>query len=507
MELVPSPRSMSYAPGARLGHTQPRLWTPPLVELTPDTSYGFDVIDFARDVLETPLDPWQEWLVIHAGELLPDGRPRFQTVLAVVARQNGKTFLLQVLSLYWMAVERVPFILGTSTKRETAYEAWKGAVDIALSNPYLANDFNAKSVTRKNGGEELASNYGPRYRIAAANDSGGRGLSIDRLILDELRHHKNHDAWNASAYATLARPGAQIWGITNQGDDRSVVLDELRDSALGYITRGEGDPRLGLFEWSAPDGSDVLDVSALAMANPNLGGPRNTVESLLGFARQKKAAGGAALATFKTEALCMRVRLLNPAIDPDMWIACGTDDPIDLAAHPEKVVLCLDVAKGMPHATLVAAALIDGLVHVDVVEQWEGDNFSKRLREDLPGLVEAVKPRKVGWFPNGPAAGIAAEMTERAGWPPRGVEVAEIRGELVQACMGLAELVSTGDLRHARSPMLTEHINSAEKLKRGDAFVYARTDISPIDGAYAAAGAAHLARTLDPPRPRLVAVG
>jgi phage terminase large subunit-like protein len=69
-----------------------------LRELTPATSYGFEVIDFARDVLEHPLLPWQEFAVIHGGELLPDGRPRFRIVLLLVSRQNGKTELPVVLS-------------------------------------------------------------------------------------------------------------------------------------------------------------------------------------------------------------------------------------------------------------------------------------------------------------------------------------------------------------------------------------------------------------------------
>src|SRR5690606_19899306 len=99
-----------------VGVTQPRIATAPLVTgkpgpcgcgcaLTPRTSYGFDVDDFARDVLRMELDPWQRHLVIHAGELLPDGRtPRFRTVLSMVSRQNGKTTLLVVLTLYWLYV-------------------------------------------------------------------------------------------------------------------------------------------------------------------------------------------------------------------------------------------------------------------------------------------------------------------------------------------------------------------------------------------------------------------
>jgi hypothetical protein len=107
MALAATHSTNSLLSGPR-GAVEPRIFPAPLRELTPDTSFGFDVIDFARDVLGTPLDPWERWLVIHAGELLPDGRPRFRTVLAIVARQNGKSFLMRVLILYWMFVERSP---------------------------------------------------------------------------------------------------------------------------------------------------------------------------------------------------------------------------------------------------------------------------------------------------------------------------------------------------------------------------------------------------------------
>jgi hypothetical protein len=85
------------------GSTLPRIATPPLVAgppgpcgcgcaLTPATSYGFDVIEFA-EYIGRPLDPWQRYLVIHAGEL-EKGRgqegekPRFRQVLVLVSRQR-----------------------------------------------------------------------------------------------------------------------------------------------------------------------------------------------------------------------------------------------------------------------------------------------------------------------------------------------------------------------------------------------------------------------------------
>lgn len=41
------------------------------LELTEETTYGYEVIDFA-DLIGWPLDPWQRWSVIHgAGNCCP----------------------------------------------------------------------------------------------------------------------------------------------------------------------------------------------------------------------------------------------------------------------------------------------------------------------------------------------------------------------------------------------------------------------------------------------------
>lgn len=71
---------------AVVGSVEPRVWSRPLRELTPQTSYGFDVIDFARDVLERPLDPWQEWLVIHTEDPAASGKSDVLVIAATAAQ-------------------------------------------------------------------------------------------------------------------------------------------------------------------------------------------------------------------------------------------------------------------------------------------------------------------------------------------------------------------------------------------------------------------------------------
>jgi hypothetical protein len=492
MVVADRPRTKAK-PAEVFGSTEPRLWTKPLRRLNAKTSYGYAVIDFARDVLKFPLDPWQEWLVIHAGELLKDGRPRFRQVLTLVARQNGKTALLVVLSLFWLFEQHRKLVLGTSTKLDYAKESWLKAVELAEDTKELAR--NIEVVRLAMGGESLETTFGGRYKIAAANRRGGRSLTIDNLVMDELREHDSWDAYNAAVPATNAVPDAQIWMISNQGDDRSVVLNALRDQALEAQ-----DDRLGLFEWSSPDGMEATDTKALSMANPNLG-HRISLDALIGDAVRAQAAGGEQLAAFLTEVHCRRVALLNPAIDLEAWAECREDGNLDDLRS--NLAFCLDVSIDELHATLYAAAVDGPRVRLDVVQAWEGQTAVRLMSAELPELVARAKPRILGWFPHGPAASAAAALAKREGWPPPGVKLEPIRNDVTAVCMGFAEQVRSLVVAHGGDPLLDAHVRAAEKLYQGDGWRFTRRGVGQVDAAYAAAGAVHLARMLPPPyRPR-----
>lgn len=489
-----------------LGSIRPRLWTRPLRTLTPETSYGFAVIHFAAAVLGRPLDPWQQWVVIHAGELLPDGRPRFRKVLIIVARQNGKTYLCAVLALYWLFVARIGLVLGTSTKLDYAAESWKNAVLIAQDIPGLASRIPRRGgVLDGKGSQQLMTTERCRYKIGTADRKGGRSLPVERLIMDELREHSTWDAYNAAVYAMAAQPHGQAFMITNQGDATAVVLKQLRDDALGWIDNGEGDSRLGLFEYSAPLGADPLDPHTWALANPNLG-RRIDHDSIASEAitATKPGADPNKLTGFLTEQLCMEVPNLDPAIRPEEWAACL--DPGDLAAARSRLVVVVDLAPDGQHATLAAAAMLDdGRVRVETMYAWSGPGCVAQLERELPDWVARVRPQIVGWMPNGPAAAVAATIADRrkAGvrgvWPPAGVTIAEIRTEIPALCMGFAEQVNGHQVAHSGQQLLDAQVQHAAKAhKPSGVWLFERSGETQthVDALYAVAGAAHLARTL-----------
>lgn len=484
---------------------EPRLWTPPLRELTPETSMGFEVIDFAEQIGH-PLLPWQEFAVVHGMELLPDGRPRFRIVLLLVARQNGKTTLPVVLSVFWQFRKKVPLILGTSTKLAYAKESWQKALNLVRHTRCLddLHEPGRKWYRRTNGETESWTLDDCRYLIAAANDEGGRSLTIDRGVADELRQHHTYEAWDAFEPA-CSPMDAQIWALSNAGSDKSVVLNDLQDSAREFIESGAGDERLGLLEWSGPEDADPEDVDALLQANPRVGYGLDLDVLLAGAARAKRL-GGTALTGFKTERMCIRVKLLDPAIDPGKWRDCF--DLGDLSGARSRLAACVDLSPDGGHATLaVAAVLGDGRVRVETVHEWTGPAAAAELERDLPSWVERVGPQVLGWFPAGPAAAVAGKLADRTkagvrGWPPRGVTVSEIRGETAAVCMGFGKEITAGTLAHSAQGMLDAQVAGAEKLRRGDAWVFTRRGGGNVDAVYAVAGAVHLARTLPSGVPR-----
>jgi hypothetical protein len=506
-----------------LGSTLPRLWTRPLAEgppgpcgcgcaLTPVTSYGFEVADFAATTLGTPLDPWERWLVIHAGEMISADMPRFRHILVIVARQNGKTWLLTVLALYWLFVDRWPLILSTSTNLEYAKEAWSKGVDLVQANERLARDLPAGTrgsvpgVRTANGQEAFTTKDKSRWKIAASNRRGGRSLTIDRLVMDELREHDSWEAWNAAVPATNALPFAQIWGISNQGDSTSVVLNARRAVALE-----ETDRRRGLFEWSAPEGSRATDPHALAMANPNMNRRGLSTADLVSEAEAATTAGGEQLTKFLTEILCIPVKTRLPAIDAAMWADCL--GPVDLAPHRARLAVCIDVSLDGLHATAVAAAVLpDERVAVDVIGAWHGPAAAITMQTELPRLLDPIRPRVLGWLPEGPAAMLAAGLRRavksRAARRnlPRRMTIEEMTGDACGACMSFAEMVRAGMIVQPGDPLLDAQVCDAERYPQGDKWRFTRRGVGHCDAAYATAGAVHLAMSLPPAPPPLSGV-
>ncbi|MGW3619479.1 terminase [Micromonospora arida] len=451
-----------------------------------------------------PLDPWEQLAAIHMGELMPDGiTPRGHTILAIVARQNGKTTLLRVLTAYWLLVETWPIIWGMSNLTKNAKKSWQAVIDLLERNPFFRG--NIDKILRTPGQEYMrvkVDGYISEYSFGAANADAARSESVDRLIVDELRQHKNWAAMGAAEGSQSARPLAQTVCITNQGDETSQPLVEMRNAALEFIKTGEGDDGLILLEWSAEDNASPLDLRALAQANPNLnrvgedGVLRMAQRTLLGKARRAIKAGGQELDEFRTNYMCQFIRAFNGAINPEKWAAGYVAG--DLRNLKSRLAFFLDVSPGPSgHIALVGAAVLeDSRVRVETIREWDGGTASADMRRDLPGVLRRSGARKLGWMPNSETAKFGPDLRKmRIG----GVVVEEITSEVSEVCMSFAEQVDSGQIIYGDDQdMLTDHVTGAFKKYSGDKWKFSRQGKGDCDAAYAAAGAVYLARTMPP---------
>lgn len=465
----------------RLGCEVPRVFTPPLRKLTPKTSAGFALIEFAEGVLDMELLPWQKWLAIHALELLPDGTFRFRTVVLLVARQNGKSTFLQVLALFFLYVRGVALVIGTAQNLDIAEEVWQGAVDIAQDVPDLAAEI--ERVTMVNGKKALELRGRERYKVQAANRRGGRGLSGDLVMLDELREHQTWAAWAAVTKTTMARVLAQVWAASNAGDATSVVLHFLRVLAhlslgdpdalrLGAVVPDEidevDDDSLGIFEWSAPPGCATNDRDGWAQANPSLG--HTITERAIASALRTDPE-----AVFRTEVLCQWVDHIDPpVVDPAIWQAI-TD--------PQSQVKTLagfgfDVSPGSESAAINAAGVrADTHAHLEMVDHKPGTDWC--LAKLVALWVKWQVP--IVLDPANPGARAFVEPLEAAG-----VKVVQVKShEYAHACQHFVTEVTALRVRHQGWPELAVALAAAKKRDIGDggwgwARKKATADISPL---------------------------
>ena len=511
----------------------PRIFTPPLRELTEETSLGFMMIEFASEVLGITLFPWQRWLLIHAFELHPmwtvstmgergslDPLFRFRKVIVLVARQNGKTVISQVVALFFIYALGVSLILGTAQDLDTAEEVWEGCLDLIEENPDL-QDLADKPI-KVNGKKTIRLKTGERYKVKAANRKAGRGLSGDLIMLDELREHQSWDAWAAITKTATARAAAMILCLSNAGDMSSVVLRFLRlacHEALGDpdglvaeskrqallptvddiaefrelddddLEDYEPNPddlapedfeedldALGLFEWSSPPGCAVDDREGLAQANPSVGYGitwRVLLADAITEGRDPETEW-----VFRTEAMCQWPEVgMHGVFPPGKWEATTNDQP---RAITSDVTACVTVSGDRSRAWIaLCGTRDDGEVQADVVATARGFAWVAGWLTEHKDRIECVTLQERG-------AGAASELYKALEIDPKfQIPLVPWAGPTLTAWHGQThDAIRDKKLFHNSHPALDRAAGGATKKPLAGGWVLdlfdARVDGSPL---------------------------
>ena len=454
--------ALKQAPEALKGHEVPRLHSP----LNDLPSLGQEMIDFVESLINPNtghpfvMTPAQKFLAIHGHKIKPDGRWATPEIVALQARQNGKTTFMAWRVLAGMYLWNEKLQVGTAHKLTTSSETFFKIYEIIEANPKLLAEFSKKIESK--GGQELKLLNGNRY-IIRANNSASRGISAPAVIfLDELREYKDEESWASMRYTQMAVQGrgGQAWMFSNAGDQHSIILNKLRDRAMAQIN-GNSDASLAWFEWSGVPEVKIDPESeefwySIACANPSLGYNihQDNIRAVLNDDDS----------IIRTEVLCNWVTTINPVVTPAAWTACASPS---LKLDRESLTwMAIDLSPDRKAAALVAAQKLEGEGQFLAVllNTWSNPSAldDKYLANEISGWVRKYHTQVVAYSARTSGA-VALRLK------PAGIAVEAIDGQVyATACDQMLSSINSGRLRHLDQEEFTKQVLSAVKLPYGD---------------------------------------
>lgn len=448
---------------------------------------GAEVADLAR-LAGFPPDPEQELVldaIFAAGQ---DGRSAAFETAVIACRQNLKTGVFKQAVLGWMYFTHERLIVWSAHEFRTAQEAFRDIETLITGSDWLRRE--VKAVSRGNGDEAIELKSGSRLIFKARTKGGGRGLTGDKVVLDEA--FALHPMHMGALLPTLsARPDPQVLYGSSAGLADSDVLRSVRDRG-----RAGGDPRLAYLEWCAPppaqicqagdacthaltaEGCGCDDPANWAAANPALG-RRITVRYLEAERRALHPA------EFGRERMGWWDDPADGGTPIDMLTWATRADPASHIADP--VALALSVAPDASSAAIaVAGRRPDGELHGELVDHRPGTAWLVPRALELAGRHE---PCVLVINPAGAAGALEKELAEHrfAAKPGPGERQLQALGgrEYAQACGALAQDVANGRFRHLGQAPLDAAVAGARVRPLMDAWAWSWSrslaDIAPLE--------------------------
>lgn len=458
-------------------------WVPPRFD-----TYGPQVADLAA---LAGLEPDPEQQLILDAIFAVDERDRLTAfeVAVVVGRQNMKTAVFKMAALGWLYITDQRLVVWSAHEFRTAQEAFRDMDQLISGNRHLARRL--KAVHRGNGDEAIELVDDRRLVFKTRTKGGGRGLSGDKVILDEgFALQPMH--MGALLPTLSARPDPQVVYGSSAGLMESGVLRGIRDRG-----RPGGERRLAYFEWCAPPSKEAcaegeacthaLDVKGCGcdneefwqVANPAIGG-RITLD----YVRSERRA--LPPGEFARERMGWWDDPIGgeTPIKAEAWAAC-----LDEESGPQgAVALAVDISPDRSMSTIaVAGRRADGLMHVELVEHRQGTGWVvARLME----LAQTWSPVALVLDPAGPAGSLEKKLLEKGFSTektlPAGGRRLHMMGtrEYAQACGALCDDVANGEFRHIGQVELDTAVEGVRTRPLADSWAWSRpksgAPISPL---------------------------
>jgi hypothetical protein len=442
---------------------------------------GPEVADLARLAAFGP-DPEQELALDAIFAIDGAGRSVAFEAAVIACRQNLKTGVFKQAALGWLFLTDQRLIVWSAHEFRTTQEAFRDLDTLITGSDVLRK--RVKAIYRGNGDEAIELVDDRRLIFKARTKGGGRGLSGDKVILDEA--FALQPMHMGALLPTLsARPDPQVVYGSSAGLPESAVLRGVRDRG-----RAGADARLVYLEWCARPPVDVCAAGAMCTHRLDAVGcgcddPENW-----------KHANPATGRRISVEYIAAERRALPPeefGRERMGW----WDDPFEdahpfpaedwalrvdtTAARPAGPALAVAVTRDRSMAAIGAAGRVDDVSHVDVLDHRAGTGWIVARAVELYDAVDACA---LVLDPTGPAGALEQDLLE-AGFStkPVGGErrlVIVTAREYAQACGALVDDVVNDRLRHRNRAELNTAARAVRTRPLADAYAWSRKD-SPAD--------------------------
>jgi hypothetical protein len=444
-------------------------------------TFGPEVADICR-LAGFPPDPEQELALDAIFAIRPDGKSAAFEFGIVCPRQNMKTGLLKMAVLGWLFVTEQRLIVWSAHEMKTTKEAFRDLENLITGCPELKSRL-AKTPTdgiyRGNGEESIELDTGQRVMFKARTHGGGRGLTGDKVILDEAMYLEASHM--GSLLPTLtARPDPQVCYAASAGLQKSEVLRGIRDRG-----RSGEDPSLAYFEWAAERGCELEDCtheldakgcalddrSRWAQSNPALG-RRIQLETLESMRRALPPT------EFAREFLSWwdDPVLFAAVFGEGKWLACRSTDSEIRGLVTFGLAVSLDRSRACIGASGFNAA---GDLHVELVDhQRDSGTAVGRGTAWVPGRLQELQEEHGG---DVVLDGLGPAHASLAAIQSLGVYVTiAATADVLDGCSQFYDRVQEKTLAHLPSPELDAAVSGAVKRPVGDRFAWGRKTASEI---------------------------
>lgn len=196
-----------------------------------------------------------------------EGRRKYNEVLWIMARKNGKSCLLSAIGLYMMLGDKEggAEVDCVASKKDQAKIVFDEARNMVSQSPYLA-----KYIKKRRTDMYSPYNFGV-FQPLSSDSNTLDGLNPHCGIIDELHSIKDRNIYDVVKQGMSARKQPMLFQITTSGMNRNTIYDAQYEYAEKVLNGDIADEHFLALIYELDSSNEWTDSSAWIKANPGLG--------------------------------------------------------------------------------------------------------------------------------------------------------------------------------------------------------------------------------------------